>query len=515
MVLRRALPRLSAGALLALTAVLAATLALAWPAAADRPPRPNLIYILADDLGYGDIGAYGQDKIDTPNLDRLAADGLVFTQHYAGSTVCAPSRAVLMTGRHTGHVQIRGNYELGGFRNEEERGQMPLDAASTTLAEVLRDTGYRTALIGKWGLGGPGSTGVPTRHGFDYFFGYLDQKQAHNHYPTHLWRNGARVALDNRFFIPHATMAGTSARAEDYRRYMGRDYAPDRLIAEALAYIERAKDAPFFLYYAPSIPHSALQVPDDRLERYAGRWRETPLNDGDYTPHPKPRAARAAMITTLDADVGRIVDRLDRLGLARSTLILFTSDNGPAPEGGQDVAFFNASGGLRGIKRDLYEGGIRVPMIAWWPGVIDGGRRTDHLSAFWDVLPTLADLAGAATPDGVDGLSFAPLLTGRGDQAEHDFLYWEFHGDTPHPAQAVRQGKWKAVRPQPRGYDPTAPIELYHLATDPGERRDVAGQHPDVVARMRQLLDGARAPSPHAGFNFDPEDRPRPDLPNP
>ena len=513
MVRRPQVPHLTS---LARAAVLALAAGLLWACAGPEsaPSQPNLIYILADDLGYGDIGAYGQDKIETPNLDRLAADGLVFTQHYAGSTVCAPSRAVLMTGRHTGHVQIRGNYELGGFRDEEERGQMPLDQAYVTVAEMLRDAGYRTGLVGKWGLGGPGSDGVPTRHGFDYFFGYLDQKQAHNYYPTHLWRNGERVALDNDFFIPHAAMAGTSERAEDYRQYMGNDYAPDLLIDDALEFIEGAKDGPFFLYYAPTIPHSALQVPDAELARYEGRWDETPLNGGGYTPHPKPRAARAAMITVLDSDIGKIVAQLERLGLAENTLIVFTSDNGPAPEGGQDVDFFNASGGLRGIKRDLYEGGIRVPMIAYWPSVIAGGRHTDHVSAFWDVLPTFAELAGAVPPEDIDGISFAPAITGQGAQQAHAFLYWEFHGERPVPAQAVRQGDWKAIRPQPRGYDPAAPIELYDLAADPGETRDVAEEHPAVVAEMREILDAARTPSPYDGFNFDPGDRPRV-TPNP
>lgn len=473
-----------------------------------EPPRPNVVYILADDLGYGDLGAYGQTRIDTPNLDRLAAQGLRFTQHYAGSTVCAPSRAALMTGQHTGNVQIRGNYELGGFRDEEERGQMSIDFAYETLPEVLRGAGYRTALIGKWGLGGPGSAGAPNKHGFDYFFGYLDQKQAHNYYPTHLWRNDERVALDNRFFIPHAKMAATSDRAADYRQYIGEDYAPDRLIEEALGYIERARDEPFFLYYAPTIPHSALQVPDAELTAYEGRWRETPLDGGGYTPHLKPRAARAAMIARLDADVGKIVRRLERLGLADNTLLVFTSDNGPAPEGGQDVGFFDSSGGLRGVKRDLYEGGIRVPMIAYWPSVIEAGRRSDHVSAQWDVLPTLAELAGAETPKGIDGISFAPLLTGRGEQSAHAYLYWEFHGRQPYPAQAVRRGEWKALRPQPRGYDPDAAIELYDLASDPAESRNLAAWHPAVVAEMRTILNDARTRSPYAGFNFDPDATP-------
>ena len=468
--------------------------------------RPNIVYILADDLGYGDIGAYGQTKIETPNLDRIARNGLVFTQHYAGSTVCAPSRAALMTGLDTGHGQIRGNAERGGFFDANEFGQMPLAASAVTVADVLKKAGYTTALVGKWGLGGPNTQGVPNAHGFDHTFGYLDQKQAHNYYPTHLWKDGKRFPLNNAFFVPHPGAYGQSTAAKDYQKYIGRDYAPYRMLADATAFIDANKKRRFFLYFAPTIPHSALQVPDNLVARYKGRWSETPLDGGGYTPHPTPRAARAAMITELDRQVGALLADLDRQGLTQDTLVIFTSDNGPSTEGGQDLEFFNAAGGLRGMKRDLYEGGIREPMIAYWPGKVPTGKSTDHVSAFWDVMPTLADLAGVAAPTNIDGLSFADVLAGDPSRQEHDFLYWEFHGKTPTPSQAIRRRDWKLVRLRPE--KKAVVIELYNLASDPHERTNVASAHPDVVRELTELIDAARTPSRYAGFNFDPSAAP-------
>ena len=465
---------------------------------------PNIVLILADDLGYGDIGPYGQELIRTPSLDRLAANGLVFTQHYAGSTVCAPSRASLMTGKHTGRVQIRGNYELGGFYDEHEFGQMPLAGDAVTIAEVLRDAGYATALIGKWGMGGPESEGVPNRQGFDYFFGYLDQKQAHNYYPTHLWRNEQRVELENRFFVPHARQYGGSERASDYRDYMGKDYVPYLMLDEAKSFIRDNRDSPFFLYFSSTIPHSALQIPDEELTIYEGDWPDPPLDGGGYTPHPKPRAARAAMISLLDRQVGEIVKTLAEQGIADNTLVIFTSDNGPAPEGGQDVGFFRSSGELRGIKRDLYEGGIRVPFIAHWPDAVPGGGRSDHVSAFWDMLPTFAALAGADTPPGIDGLSFEPALRGQLAEQEHPYLYWEFHGQPPPgPAQAIRKGAWKLIRFLPPG-EPSH-VELYNLDDDVSESHDLSESHPEIVEELLALMESAREESPYPGFNFDPE----------
>ena len=463
---------------------------------------PNIVIVLADDLGYGDIGPYGQSRIDTPHLDALASEGLTFTQHYSGSTICAPSRASLMTGLHTGHVEIRGNRGFGDYTDANEQGQMALAASHQTVAELLRDAGYRTGLVGKWGLGGPHDGESPLRHGFDHYFGYLDQKQAHNYYPTHLWRNDKVVPLDNRFFIPHPKMSEGSTDPADYLEYAGVDYAPDHLIREALAFIGSEPDRPFFLLYTPTLPHAALQVPDRYLDRYAGRWQDVATDGGGYTPHPRARAARAAMITRLDEEVGLLRARIGELGMAGNTLFIFTSDNGPASEGGQDLAFFNAAGGLRGKKRDLYDGGIRVPLIAHWPDVTPRSQRTDHVSAQWDLLPTLAAIAAQPPESAIDGLSFADALRNGLQEAQHDYLYWEFHENNP--AQAIRRGRWKAVRFFPHGYDEAAPIELYDLATDPEERVDLAKSEPGLLRELRDLLNTARTPSTLDAFNFEP-----------
>ncbi|MGS2722628.1 arylsulfatase [Porticoccus sp. GXU_MW_L64] len=472
-------------------------------APAEPPRKPNIIYILADDLGYGDIGAYGQTRTRTPHLDALARGGMVFTQHYSGSTVCAPSRAALLTGRHMGSAQIRGNYELGGFLDHEERGQRPLRPGTQTLGSLLQQQGYTTAAIGKWGLGGPTpvdqpDTG-PNTQGFDHFFGYLDQKQAHSYYPTHLWRNRDRVALNNEYRHPHPGATNRQVTSADYRDYIGQDYAPDLITAEALEFMGDNADRPFFLYLAYPSPHAALQVPDSYMDAYDGQWQETPSDSNSYTPHPKPRAARAGMISHMDEDIGEVMAKLRQLGLEKDTLVIFSSDNGPAPEGGSDVAFFQASGPLRGIKRDLYEGGIRVPMIANWPGKIAAGVRSEHISAFWDVLPTLAQLTGAPVPEGVQGLSFLPSLFNEGEQKQHPYLYWEFAMQGG--KQAVRMGDWKAVKLNARS-NPHAPIELYNLAADIGETRNVADQHPDIVARAAAYMAAAHQPSAVASWNF-------------
>ena len=429
---------------------------------------PNVIYILADDLGYGDLGVYGQALIDTPNIDRLAAEGMLFTQHYAGSTVCAPSRAALMSGLHTGHTVIRGNKAV------LPEGQHPIPDSRVTIAERLRAIGYRTGAIGKWGLGAPETEGVPTRQGFDYFFGYNDQREAHSYYPDHLWRNEDRIELaDNR-----AGGRGT--------------YTHDLLTDEVLRFVREASEGPFFLYVPFTIPHAGLDVPADSMAPYLGLFEETPSEDrGRYIAQATPRAAFAGMVSRLDLDVGRIVGLVDELGLRERTLVIFTSDNGPHQEGGGDPEFFGSRGGLRGIKRDLYEGGIRVPMIARWPGTVRAGSRTDHVSAFWDVTATLLELADAPPPAGLDGLSFAATLRGE-PQPEHDHLYCEFHEQGG--KQAVRMGDWKGVRLNV-DQDPDGPIELYDLARDPTEARDIAGDHPDVVARITQVMREAHTPS--------------------
>jgi arylsulfatase A-like enzyme len=427
---------------------------------------PNLILIQADDLGYGDLSSYGQVKFSTPHLDRLAREGTRFTQYYAGSTVCAPSRAALMLGLHTGHNWIRGN------------GEIPLRPSDVTLPEVLKAAAYDTAVVGKWGLGREDTDGRPWAQGVDHFFGVLDHRHAHRQYTTHLWRNQQRVELD-----------------------LARDYVNDLFTADALDFAGRARTRPFFLYLAYTVPHAELRVPEDSLADYRGRFPETPFVNTEadaYTPvppftrtgyrsQPAPRAAFAAMIARMDRDIGRLMAMLAARGLDRNTLVLFTSDNGPHREGGADPDFFDGNGPLRGIKRDLYEGGIRVPMIAWAPGRVPAGRTSDHVWTHWDLLPTLADLAGAAVPIGLDGLSMRAALEGRAAPT-HDFLYWEFHERGFQ--QAVRMGKWKALR-----LKPGAPLELYDLDADVGEAHDVAATNPDIVAKIERYLQNARSPS--------------------
>jgi arylsulfatase A-like enzyme len=444
-----------------------ALIALASPAARSAERPPNLLLIVADDLGYGDLGAYGQARIATPNLDRLAAQGVRFTRAYSGSTVCAPSRCALMTGLHTGHARVRGN------------ARVPLAVEDVTVAEVLQSAGYATGLVGKWGLGEPDSTGVPNRQGFDTFFGYLNQQHAHNYYPDHLWRDGTREPLaGNRVGpIPEVSVA----RAQ---------YAPDLFTREAIAFLEAHRGRPFFLTLATILPHAnnergreegnGMEIPPHAPERarYAGE------------PWPRPQKDHAAMITKLDAEVGKVLDALDRFGLASSTLVLFTSDNGPHKEGGADPAFFASSGPLRGYKRSLHEGGIRVPAIARWPGHLAPGTTSDQVWAFWDILPTFAELAGAGVPAGLDGVSIAPTFRGDAGIRPHPPLYWEFL-EGGFTQAALLDGRWKAIRPAPTG-----PVALYDLEADPGETTDVAARNRGVAASAEAFLDGARTDSP-------------------
>ena len=473
----------------------AAAAALGRPAAAQPGRRPpNIVYILADDLGYGELGCYGQRKIRTPNIDRLAAEGMRFTQHYSGSPVCAPSRCTLLTGQHTGHAFVRDNYELGGWKKDSREGQLPLPPGTVTLARLLKQRGYRTCAIGKWGLGGPDTSGHPNLQGFDHWFGHLCQRVAHNYYPDHLWRNDQRVELEgNPWFPAHQKLDEVPDDPRFYRRYLGKQYAPDLMIAEALDFVRQNRDRPFFLYFATPVPHAALQVPEDSLAQYAGRFPETPYLGGKgYLPHPTPRAAYAAMVSRMDRDIGRLVNLIDELGLGPDTLIIFASDNGPTFNGGADSAFFHSAGPLRGLKCSLYEGGIRVPMIARWSGHIRPGTTSAHVSAFWDVLPTVMEIVGGPVPEGLDGLSFAPTLLGRGQQRTHDYLYWEFRAYGG--GQAVRIGPWKGLRLNIRKSDKPR-IALYNLADDVGELYDVADQHPDIVARIAQIMRQARVPS--------------------
>ena len=462
---------------------------------------PNVIYILADDLGYGELGSYGQTLIQTPNLDRLATEGMRFTQHYSGSPVCAPSRCTLLTGLHTGHCQVRDNYELGGFADSTERGQLPLEEGTYTLGHMMQDAGYKTAIIGKWGLGGPHSIGIPTEQGFDYFYGYLDQKQAHNHYPSHLWRNTEWDTLANGYFHPHQRFEGLDPfDPASYDRYKGPDYAPDLMANEAEEFIRQHASEPFFLYLAHTVPHLALQVPDEELEPYEGALTESPY-DGSrgYLPHIRPQSAYAAMITRMDAHIGRIIEVLHELGIKEETLIIFSSDNGPTYTGGVDTEQFHSSGGLRGGKGEVYEGGIRVPMIAAWPGMIAPGSTTDHVSAFWDVMPTLADLVGTDLVTEVNGVSFLPVLMGQ-DPPIPSEMYWEYHGRGWNGAQAARIGPWKGIRMGGHD-DPAAPVSVYHLNNDPRELTNLADTHPEVAQNLLSIMQ-SRSHSKIERWNF-------------
>jgi arylsulfatase A-like enzyme len=420
--------------------------------------KPNIVYILADDLGYGDLGSYGQKLIRTPRLDRMAAEGLRFTQHYAGAPSCAPSRCAFMTGLHTGHARIRANSKL------------PLLPEDTTVAEVLKQAGYATGAVGKWGLGDHDTTGAPWKQGFDLFVGYLDQTHAHTYYPDYLWRNDQKVEIP------------------ENRSGVRRVYSHDLMVDAALDFVRQHKDQPFYLHAAFTIPHAEVAVPEDSLAEYLGRWPEPRKFAGSktYCPQDQPRAVRAAMISRLDRDVGRLLDLLAELKLTERTLVIFTSDNGPITAGGQDPAFFNSAGPLRGLKFTLYEGGIRVPFIARWPGRVAQGATSDLPSAFWDMLPTFAELAGATAPKG-DGVSILPTLLGAPKrQSERDLFYWEAA-----PQQALRWGDWKAYRAAP-----SKPLELYNLAEDIGETKNLAASRSDTAAKLQKLLTTSRTESP-------------------
>lgn len=478
--------------LLLLLALCAPALATQDTARDTLPRRPSVVYILADDLGYGELGCYGSTRIRTPNLDRVAREGMRFTQHAAGSPVCAPSRCVLLTGQHTGHSIVRDNWENGGWGEDAPEGQYPLPDESVTIAELLRDAGYACGAFGKWGNGGPESSGHPLNQGFERFLGYLCQRKAHNYYPTHLWSDRERLPLaGNDFFPSHQRLDAPLAREEAYyERFARATYAGDVLIEGALEFLRAHADEPFFLYYASPIPHAALQVPRREVEAYRGAFEETPyLGQKGYLPHPTPRAAYAAMVSRLDREVGRLLDELDALGLAEDTVVMFSSDNGPTFNGGTDSTFFESTAGLRGLKCSVYEGGLRVPFLVRWPGHVAPGATSALVSGFQDVLPTLAELCGAdASGLELDGLSLAPTLLGSGVQEQHAHLYFEYAGQ-----QALRAGRWKAVRRGLRRGDLT--LELYDLELDPRESTDVATDHPEVVQRLAELLASEHEPS--------------------
>lgn len=479
-----------------------ALVAVLWIQTAGYARQPNIVFLLADDLGYGDLGCFGQTKIRTPNLDRMATEGVRLTQHYSGNAVCAPSRCVLLTGLHPGHAFIRDN------RSVEPEGQYPLPADTVTLARLLKQAGYATGGFGKWGLGPPASHSTPARQGFDRFYGYLCQAKAHNYYPAYLWSDDERLALNNPNFSAHQRLPGGADpnSLASYAAYSGKDYAPDLITAQALEFIRANRERPFFLYYATTVPHLALQVPEDSLAEYRGQFDDRPyVGDRRYLPQREPRAAYAAMVTRLDREVGRIMSLVNDLGIDEETIFIFSSDNGPLFDqlGGTDTDFFQSAGSLRGRKGSLYEGGIRVPTIVRWQGRIKPDRTVDRVSGFEDWLPTLMELVAAEKlmPAGLDGISMAPTLLGNA-QPSRSFLYREFPASGGQ--QALRMGDWKAVRqnliPDRRRSEPNLRIELYNLATDPAESHDVAEDHPQIVEQMATIMRNEHKPS--AEFPF-------------
>ncbi len=426
--------------------------------------HPNLVYILLDDAGFGDLGCYGQEKFATPHMDRLAAEGMRFTQHYSGCTVCAPTRCSLMTGMHTGHCYIRGNREI------KPEGQEPLEASAVTIPRLLKPAGYATGAFGKWGLGAPGTTGDPARH-FNLFYGYNCQREAHNYYPDHLWSNEERVELD------------------------GKTYSHDLIMEQAYRFIRQNRKLPFFAFLPVTIPHAALHVPESYAAPFRKKFPEFENVTGKYAGPEitNPAAMFAGMMTKIDEDVGKLLALLDELGIAENTVVMLSSDNGPHQEGGHQPDFFNSSGGLRGHKRDLYEGGIRAPFLVRWPGKIKAGSVSALPSAQWDILPTLCELAGVPAPKETDGISLVPTFLGQGDgQKRHEYLYWEFYEQGGR--RAVRFGDWKAVQQglnKPKAGD----VELFDLKSDPAEKSDLAASHPDEVARALRYFQEAHTDS--------------------
>lgn len=444
---------------------------------------PNIVFILADDLGYGDLSCYGQQKFKTPNIDRLAKDGILFTQHYCGCTVSAPSRSSLMTGLHSGHTPIRGNKEW------KPEGQWPLPAASNTITEMLKSQGYTTGAFGKWGLGFVGTEGDPNRQGFDEFYGFNCQSLAHNYYPDHLWHNQEKILFPEN---------GGQNRGL---------YSADLIHKAAISFINTNSDKPFFLYYATTIPHAELIAKEEYMNMFRGKFNPEKsfkgvdtgptYRLGPYGSQPESHAAYAAMIKELDDYVGELIDKLKEENLDKNTIVIFASDNGPHLEGGGDPDYFDSNGALKGYKRDLYEGGIRTPLLVKWPDKIKAGSTSDHVSAFWDIMPTLAEIAGAKQDPAIDGISFLPTLLGK-TQARHDYLYWEFHEQGG--KQAVRMGNWKAVK---RDIDksPQGVTELYDLKNDIGETNNIASSNPEIVKKLENIMLQAHTPSKDFPFN--------------
>ena len=472
---------------------------------AEKKRKPNIVLIVADDLGYRELGCFGQKLIRTPNLDALSKQGMKLTQHYCGNAVCAPSRCVLMTGKHPGHAYIRSN------KSTPPEGQWPIPDSEITLAEVLKKQGYTTGAFGKWGLGGPTSPGRPLKQGVDRFFGYNCQGKAHTYYPKYLWDDEAKLMLKNKPPVPGHKNLAKGTKANDPRSYdflKGTDYAPDRINKAALEFVRKNKNRPFFLYYPTIIPHLALHVPDKDLAPYHKlKWNDPPFTRGKgygYTPHFTPRAAYAAMITRMDRYIGNVLRLLDELKLSENTIVVFSSDNGTTHLGQEvDYKFFKSVGELRGLKGSLYEGGVRVPTLVRWPGHVAKGSTSNRITGFEDWMATLLEMIGEsnAVPKGTDGISFAPTLLGK-KQKPREYLYREFpsYGGQ----QTIRVGDWKAVRQNMnRG---NLKIELYNIAKDIGEQNDVAKKHPDLVKKLAKIMTKVRTPS--KVFPLRPFDKP-------
>lgn len=469
-----------------------------------KTEKPNIIYILADDLGYGELGAYGQEKIETPHIDALAQNGMLFTQHYTGAPVCAPARYMLLTGKHSGHAYIRGNdewNERGNVWNYKAvvldstlEGQRPIPSSTVLFPQLLKENGYTTGMVGKWGLGAPHTDAIPTKMGFDFFYGYNCQRQAHTYYPVHLYRNENRVHLNNDT-IPTSKKLSEGADPNNpasYKDYNLNDYTPDLMFDEMLGFISENKENPFFFYWATPIPHNPIQAPQKWVDYYKEKFGEEEpyLGEIGYYPHQNPRAGYAAMISYLDENVGKLVEHLKENGLYENTIIMFTSDNGVTYSGGTDGEFFDSSG-IFGeeygrAKGFVYEGGIRVPMIASWPNHIKPGSKTNHVSAQYDLMATLLDLNSIENPEQTDGISFLPTLLGQESQSEHDFLFWEY---PEYGGQiAIRMGDWKVIRQNLKNPKKEPTLELYNLSIDPEELNNIAHQHPEIIEKAVNIF---------------------------
>lgn len=478
--------------------------------------KPNIIYILADDLGYAELGCYGQQKIETPNIDALATNGMRFTQHYAGAPVCAPSRCVLLTGKHLGHAQIRGNdewaergpvWDFEAMANDPHlEGQRPLKAGTRTIGTELQRAGYKTAIVGKWGLGAPFTEGIPNKQGFDFFYGYNCQRQAHTYFPLHLWKDTTKVLLNNKLVRPGTKLPEGADPLDpaSYADFWLNDYSGELMQKEVIQFIKENKDQPFFMYYANPIPHVPIQAPKRWVHYYVEKFGDEEPYDGrrSYFPHRYPHAGYAAMVSYMDEQVGEIVQTLKDLGLYDNTLIIFSSDNGPSFNGGTDSPWFESAAPFKSErgwgKGNVTEGGIRVPMIAQWPGKIAPGSESDHISAFYDVLPTLCDVVDADIPDDTDGKSFLPTLLGNTGQQEHEFLYWEFPESGGQ--QAVRMGKWKGIRKDIK--KDSMRVQLYNLEDDIQETNDISAQNPETVVKIETIFRQEHTPAEIERFNL-------------